>query len=312
MLYQSQHEGEALGGNLKVASFSPTSLPRIKNNLIGVTNIGRGRQKNQDAVSAYFISSMDQPSLILSVADGLGCFEYSEKASLKAVSEIPLSIKNGLSIEESCLKVHQDLLKGQPCLIKRKLAFQTKIPKASPDDYGATTLVSVKIEAGSVSVSNIGDSRAYLIRDHQIIFKTRDQSIIELMKAENQLDEVIPDNKKHPLGHVILNALGGTQDSFRFIENGKIVTKKTGLPLLEEYDLCEGDILLLASDGFFGNLNEDEFLKFLKEEEWGNLSLKISSHIDSILEQTHPARLKPNFDNYSFVIYRHSKEIFET
>ena len=79
---------------------------------------------------------------------------------------------------------------------------------------------------------NVGDSRAYVIRDKTIIQLTRDHTLVEERIRDGRLT---PDEAAHhPDRHVLTRAMGVGPTN-----------KSDDFP----YDLIQGDLLLLSSDG---------------------------------------------------------------
>jgi serine/threonine protein phosphatase PrpC len=88
----------------------------------------------------------------------------------------------------------------------------------------------------------VGDSRVYHVRDGHVRERTRDHSHVELLVREGLIHPGQVQN--HPLRNFVESCLGGE-------------------PILPEMamsprrQLLSGDLLLVCSDGFWGNLDED-------------------------------------------------------
>lgn len=291
-------KGSAIGNNVLEAKLDTVTHPLLKERIRGLTNIGTGRKKNQDAASAYVTTKDKKPHLILTVADGLGAYANSDKASYDAVKGIPLSRSEGLGLVECFEKKHQEIANR---------FFQANLSKdEGVTDMGCTTVVLVEIEGNKALIANVGDSRAYQIRGDKIIYQTRDQSMIELLIAEGRLKDP-QEARRHPLRNVILNSLGSPEPAYQFYEKGQFVRKKSGIPIIEEIDLEKGDYLFLASDGTFTNLTDNEIIQLIRENPWDELENKLSKALQTVLKTgcTSVKGEDANPDNYTFIIYRH-------
>ncbi len=110
----------------------------------------------------------------------------------------------------------------------------------------ATTLVLAYINRRRAYVVNIGDSRAYLMRDNQLTQITEDHTYVNTLLKTGAITE--EDAKSHEKKHIITRALGG--DSA--VE-----------PDIFEVKLIKDDILLLCTDGLHGEVADDNICEIL-------------------------------------------------
>ena len=109
-------------------------------------------------------------------------------------------------------------------------------------DTPRTTLVAALIQDGQLHCLHCGDSRLYLMRDGALLLRTRD--------------------------HSMAARFGGSQTHALAI-NRNVLYTCLGSPADPEYDLggpvalVPGDRLLLCSDGFWDNLEEDDIVRRL-------------------------------------------------
>ena len=120
---------------------------------------------------------------------------------------------------------------------------------ADPDLRGmGTTLVAMTLrpDEEKVSVVNVGDSRAYLYRDDELLQLTLDHSLVEDLVRQNRLtpDEALT----HPQRNILTRALGiaSQVDVDSFLRPTEV-----------------GDRFLLCSDGLFNEVNEPEITRLL-------------------------------------------------
>lgn len=298
-------KGHAIGNNSTTARLNPDELSAFAGSILGYTDIGAGREKNQDAASAYCYAANNQKSVILSLSDGLGYYIHSELAAWEAVTLIPQYLGQGLDIQQACLQHHKKLVGGFPYLTKTAKKKGENSPE-SDRDHGATTYVMAKISGSSLQIASVGDSRAYVIRDRKILHVTRDQSLLELLISRGELARDPALLRRHPYRNVLLNSLGSPEPYFEYEIGGKIQKIKSGTPVLHEMTLKKNDAVFLASDGLFTNLAEQEIIAMLAESGWDQICKKISDRLHLVFKtgKTTSGEVA-NPDNYTFVLYRH-------
>ncbi|MEZ4763004.1 MAG: hypothetical protein R3C26_07345 [Calditrichia bacterium] len=95
-------------------------------------------------------------------------------------------------------------------------------------------------------IGQVGDSRAYLIRNNAIRQLTRDQSFVNQLVEAGKITE--EEAEIHPRRNIILQALGNEE--------------KLDVVISEE-ELQSGDKLLLCSDGLSGMIPKNELLEIV-------------------------------------------------
>jgi len=112
----------------------------------------------------------------------------------------------------------------------------------------ATTAVVCLINGGALYVTNIGDSRAWLIRNGSIARLTRDHRYVDRLGSSGALS---PDEaREHPKKNMITKALGAFPD----VE-----------PDFFSYEISIGDKILLATDGLHDMVSDHEILGIVSE-----------------------------------------------
>jgi serine/threonine protein phosphatase PrpC len=145
------------------------------------THVGMERQENQDSFFAD-----PEPALFL-VSDGMGGHRGGAIAAGIVVEDLPVMIENALDR----LKV------GTPrtvrSLLKRMIAEQSKqlqlegISETGYKDMGATLVIAL-LRKGRCFVANIGDSRAYLLRNGRMVQLTRDHSVVSELVEKGRIE----------------------------------------------------------------------------------------------------------------------------
>src|SRR6202451_2214268 len=178
------------------------------------TDTGRQRRANEDSLLTR--------SPLFVVADGMGGAQAGEVASRIAVE----SFKHGLDDT------------SEPELALSTLASEAnsrihELSHSNAEQAGmGTTLTAVYVGAEEVAIAHVGDSRAYCLRDGELLRLTDDHSLVDELIREGRLTP--EEAEEHPQRSIITRALGPEE----------IVEVDT-----RSFRARPGDIYLLCSDG---------------------------------------------------------------
>ena len=213
------------------------------------TDVGRVRKGNEDNFLVVDTTSEHVDSLpeireinlvgnnnFFMVADGMGGPAAGEVASLLAVNTVLKETKNKIADNQtSFVSKIEDLLQKA-----NNTVFQNA--QRHPELKGmGTTGTLAGIFNNKLFFGQVGDSRAYIIRNNTITQVTKDQSYVgQLVKSGIITEEAA---KNHPQKSLILQALG-TQPKLK----AAITSSK----------LCKNDYLLICSDGLSGLVTKEE------------------------------------------------------
>ncbi len=195
--------------------------------------VGRKRSVNQDSAEILFPAegSLLPPFLVL--ADGMGGHQGGEIAS-QAVLE---AFREEYSQSHDNLN-YAEILKA--CVI---LAHQWVKERATTDEKlggMGSTVVAAFLENDKIHLVNVGDSRAYILRDQNAILISRDQSLVaDQVRAGRLTEEQARTSRKKNVLSMAINA-----------------KRPVVVPVLNEVSFEPNDILLLCSDGLWGVVNE--------------------------------------------------------
>ncbi|GHU70742.1 hypothetical protein AGMMS49992_03570 [Clostridia bacterium] len=198
------------------------------------TDPGCVREKNEDTVLA------DASGLYL-IADGMGGHRAGEVASRIAAQSLRASLV-GAPFDPSVLT--------DAIAVANQRVYEAGLRNAHYAGMG-TTLTLLWIpndlnEPGAL-IAQLGDSRAYLLRNRRLHRCTRDHSIVdELLRKKIITPEQA---RKHPDRNIITRALG-------IAESVK--------PDLFEWDRRPGDLWLLCSDGLTDMLDDAAIATILR------------------------------------------------
>ena len=140
----------------------------------GITDVGLQRHENQDT----FAVEQGEKLLIAVVCDGMGGAEGGQIASSVAVETF---MKEMHALIRADMTAEQLRELASFCVAKANTAvYQRALQDPAYQGMG-TTLVSAVAEEKYAIVCNIGDSRAYLIRDGEITRITHDHSVVQTL-----------------------------------------------------------------------------------------------------------------------------------
>jgi PPM family protein phosphatase len=157
-----------------------------------MTDTGRQRNANEDALFAR--------SPLFAVADGMGGAQAGEVASKLATDALdkagpesgaPESYLRGL-VEDANEKIHDFAQRD-----------------AARSGMG-TTLTAALVGDDEISFAHVGDSRAYLYRNGELVRLTHDHSLVEELRRQGRLTEA--QAEEHPQRSIITRALGPEPD----------------------------------------------------------------------------------------------------
>lgn len=206
------------------------------------TNIGAKRKINQDACLAAMISHKGKDYYVFAAADGLGGHRSGEVASQIAIDYIT---------DHLCEVNDYSNISDMDHFINKVNSEIVKSSIHNPDLSGmATTLTLCILDKENLSISQIGDSRAYRINDKGITRLTKDHSLVQMLLDEGRLNNI--DISNHPQKNVITRALG--TDSKVKID-------------LYNYKIQPSDTYLVCTDGLYNMVSEDEIHEIIQNNE---------------------------------------------
>ncbi len=211
-------------------------------NLIGFkSNKGIKRSNNEDAC---FVMPKEQ---VYIVADGVGGNNSGELASRTAVTSVADYIKSNPIedvIEEVKLKDY-----FENCISKANEDVLMLGEKHEKNKGMATTLIVCHIRGSKGYILNVGDSRAYVFRGEELFQITEDHSYVNSLVKLGVITE--EEAQGHHKSHVITRALGA---------------EETIAADFYQTNLKEGDIMLLCTDGLYGEVGTEKLSEIMLSE----------------------------------------------
>jgi protein phosphatase len=242
----------------------------------GKTDTGMVRSHNEDAIHI----SPEYGFVIL--ADGMGGYNAGEIASSMAVEATRQVLETGLS-QLSGRKRDQRLHQLVTEAIQQA---NTAVITAAHDnvqyDGMGTTIVAALFHGNKLTVAHVGDSRAYRIRQGELVQITRDHSLVQ-----EQIDAGLVDPAWAP-----------------YAQNRNLVTRAVGVDPgmqveLHEHQMEEGDLYLICSDGLSDMLAANEFHEIIEKS-----GAELSSLCEALIQQ---ANTNGGHDNISVILAKVGK-----
>lgn len=212
------------------------------------TDIGLKREENQDAVRCEYFGH----NVLAVVCDGMGGERAGKEASAVAIEEFFQRFSAGYSEsldDEEIRKLLISSISAANSVIYTRARMDFK-------NFGmGTTCVAAFINSKSAFIINVGDSRAYLITDKNLLKITTDHNVAALLYEKGQITE--EEMEVHPQRHMLIKAVG---------------VEKTVLPDTFILDYEEKISLLLCSDGLSGYCSDDEIYDVILNSSFDNVA----------------------------------------
>jgi len=202
---------------------------------------GRVRDHNEDSVDYVLPATAAQvqsQGWVFVLADGVGGHEQGEVASKLAVDTVVSGFRK---IPPGV--VHVSLL---PRLVQDANAAVYEKGHHNNGSRMGTTIVVCALRFDSAVISHVGDSRCYLFRNGAIASLTRDHTMAAEQFRMNLLSQSEAEQSERK--HVLTRCLGADL----FVAADTITV-----------NIIPGDVLLLCSDGLYGELSDEAMQRIL-------------------------------------------------
>jgi serine/threonine protein phosphatase PrpC len=237
------------------------SAKPIKVQVFGKTDLGKTRDHNEDCFLVADLTRKErslQPAVrehevgergtLLVVADGMGGAAAGELASEMAADTIYGQMEKMWGAEQE--------LTPQRFAYRLKEAVEVangqihSYAKAHPEVRGmGTTTTAAGVLQDHLYLTQVGDSRAYLIRDGAAVQLTKDQSLMQRLVEAGELTEEEAEQSERR--NIILQALG---------PDPKVKVDLT------HQEVRRGDVLVICSDGLSGQVKKEEIAEIAGKE----------------------------------------------
>lgn len=232
----------------------------VRVSVFGKTDVGRTRDHNEDTFLVADLSTKKASLLpevrehtvgprgsFFMVADGMGGAAAGEVASAMAADLIYQHLSTAWSTDpDASAQRFAFRMKEAVEVANQKIHQYTK---DHPEVRGmGTTLTAAGVFGADLYLTQIGDSRGYLVRQGNAIQLTKDQSLMQRLVDAGELTE--EEAAVSERRNIILQALG---------PDPKVRVDLTWQPLRR------GDLLVLCSDGLSGQVQREEIGRLAAE-----------------------------------------------
>jgi protein phosphatase len=202
----------------------------------GASHPGKRRENNEDAFH------IDESLCVAILADGMGgenCGEVGSAITVRATLEYLTKPEDGLTPEEIAMEAIRSA---------NRQVIEEARQRAECDGMGST-IVMLLWKLPDVVIANVGDSRAYLVRDGEMRQLSYDQNFANELRTK----------------------LGLSEERVRSMPNRNVLTMAVGTFEHVLVRTCiervqPGDRILLCSDGLYGPVSDDVIGDILNEE----------------------------------------------
>ena len=206
------------------------------------TDKGLRRSNNEDAC---FVMTRDS---VFIVADGVGGNNSGEIASRTCVNEIAKYVENNPLSELKGLQQVKSYF--ETCLRDVNFKVLEMSQRYEKNKGMATTVVMAYLSENCLYIVNVGDSRAYVLRDKELTQITEDHTYVNTLLKAGLISEAEAENH----------------------DKKNMITKAVGADYAIEADYFEtpieaGDIILICTDGLYGEVPKEELISILSREE---------------------------------------------
>lgn len=209
------------------------------------TDVGIKKETNQDSITIKVANYRGDKICFAVLCDGMGGLDKGELASATViarfsewfVNDFPLILEKGYSASNVKEAWEEILIEQNQILLE--------YGKNNYTNLGTTAVVVLMINEAYV-IANVGDSRAYIMKDciEQV---TKDQSLVAREVELGRMTE--EDAEKDSRRNVLLQCVGATDNIS---------------PDYFEGEIHKGEAILLCSDGFRHEVSKEEMYDALK------------------------------------------------
>lgn len=202
-----------------------------------ISNVGN-REHNEDCAKGILPDTQQTGFFVL--ADGLGGHGRGEVASQSVVN--------------SCIDYYSKH-ENDESVIGQAIEFAQKELLCMQEQMNAknemkTTIVVLMVKDKHIYWGHVGDSRLYYFKKKQLIGRTTDHSVPQMLALAGEIKE--KDIRCHPDRNKLLRVVGTDWESPQYEISDEVV--RTGQ-----------EAFLLCSDGFWENITEKEMVKCLRK-----------------------------------------------
>ncbi|HET6317550.1 MAG TPA: PP2C family serine/threonine-protein phosphatase [Chloroflexota bacterium] len=204
------------------------------------TDVGRVREANEDSMLAL---SPGDGKVLVAVADGMGGHKAGEVASHLAVKSLRAVLESATPSTPA-----EDVLTSAVELANRTI-WEAASGDEEKEGMGTTLVCAMVSVSGDVAIANVGDSRAYSVKEGAAQLVTVDHTWVNEQVLDGQMSE--REARVSPYRNLLTRTLGGGP--------------RVQVDLFKNVRLGSGDALVLVSDGVTSYLDSGDVGRILRE-----------------------------------------------
>jgi PPM family protein phosphatase len=228
----------------------------ITSTVVGLTDTGLKRENNEDCLIVgyprtgqimpnvcYFTLPHENNCLLLTVSDGMGGAKSGEIASRLTVDTIMHELPRLPAVLSPYCRLE--------AAVEAANTAVWECQRSDPSFKGmGATATAMLIEGNWAYISEVGDSRAYIMRGDHIKQITTDQTMVQVMLDAGTISPEVAERSTHR--NVLLQAIGKQE----FLQVA-----------CSSLEIHSGDIFLLCSDGLSGKVKSHEMYEIVHQAE---------------------------------------------
>jgi len=225
----------------------------IQVDVFGASDVGRVRKNNEDNFVVCNLTTgevgmgaslrrhvVGPRGTLFMVADGMGGEASGEVASQLSSVTVPKRLYDNLKSVNQVSETNFVLMLREAIEYANQIIYQKALSNPNYKGMG-TTSTAAALFGSHLFVAQVGDSRAYLARSQSVVQLTRDQTFLNYLAEIGA--ELPADPEKDSRKSILTQAVGTSENV-----NVKVTYAK----------LCQGDQLMVCSDGLYNMAKPDE------------------------------------------------------
>lgn len=203
------------------------------------------RRINEDSMVIAELNN----SYIFAVADGLGGHGKGDEASKTVCTYIEKYFKKKEDFSRQNIEVFYNLCQNE-LYEKQELLYSHNVMR--------TTLAMVCIDSESIIISHIGDSRVYVWNDGNVITRTRDHSVPQILCE---------------LGEISESEINSNENRNKLTRVLGVEARAVKAEIEEPLPRTSNTKLLICTDGFWEHLDENRISDVLRDSESARIAM---------------------------------------
>jgi PPM family protein phosphatase len=204
------------------------------------TDVGRVREANEDAL---LTAGAHNGQVLVAVADGMGGHKAGEVASALAVESLRAALRSADAATDA------EALLTRAVEGANRTIWDAAAADAEKEGMGTTLVCALVSTDGTVSIANVGDSRAYTVIADGATLVTIDHTWVNQQVRDGHMSE--REARQSPYRNLLTRSLGSTP--------------RVQVDLFNDVRLGPGDALVLVSDGVSTYLDDEDVASIVKE-----------------------------------------------